>query len=688
MNVGIFLRQFKSAASEIVEDIRQGAGERYGAEKLSELSKLLPDSEEEKKLRSYQGERSRLGEPDLFMVMLVEVPSFRLRLDAMILQQEFDPAVTSLCVAARCLGDAARELLNCLELHSILHLVLRAGNYMNAGGYAGNAAGFRIASLLKLADTKANKPGMNLLHFVAMEAIKKDPGLLSFPSQLGHVGPASRLSEEGVQEDLSRLHSRVAALRDSVQTEAEIQQQTKHFLEAAEVKLEEAEAEVEALRMSSQALVEFFCEDDNSFKLEEACCIFYSFCHRFQKAVKENAERELQELRRAERERESAEKRRSIATCSVLELGQGQDDLERTLERNLSYTWHRRSLRHPEARRPSLRFAALESNTDTSHSLRDLSSDAMPVKQELNADNAQSKLGLNNDNVRCRQRLNADTPLSGQVLSSDTKHSQHGLKTDTLSSLQSLPVDSTPSQCTQPSDSTHRLRGLTTDTTHSSQELPTNTIYEQQNQTTDTMHPRPELSFDSALRSWGAVPQLSESISVMVTDRADAAAREPSPESAQLLRLVSERVLSQQTRLGTSSALEMDKQLRLVAPEPVPLLAQEAELPSPGSERMYPRVGETLECHTLVRGLRSYENLSTPVPRAAPSHCSKWKKEREAEEREGAKSPQSKDDARIGKEPVRGLRRGSVPRPAAPANTGIPRVRAKAEPACAEDAAS
>lgn len=36
------------------------------------------------------------------------------------------------------------------------------------GGYAGNAVGFRISSLLKLADTKANKPGMNLLHFVAM----------------------------------------------------------------------------------------------------------------------------------------------------------------------------------------------------------------------------------------------------------------------------------------------------------------------------------------------------------------------------------------------------------------------------------------------------------------------------------------------------------------------------------------
>lgn len=35
-----------SAANEIVADVRQGEGERYGAEKLSELCKLLPDAEE------------------------------------------------------------------------------------------------------------------------------------------------------------------------------------------------------------------------------------------------------------------------------------------------------------------------------------------------------------------------------------------------------------------------------------------------------------------------------------------------------------------------------------------------------------------------------------------------------------------------------------------------------------------
>ena len=35
------------------------------------------------------------------------------------------------------------------------------------GGYAGDAAGFKLNSLLKLTDTRANKPGVTLLHFVA-----------------------------------------------------------------------------------------------------------------------------------------------------------------------------------------------------------------------------------------------------------------------------------------------------------------------------------------------------------------------------------------------------------------------------------------------------------------------------------------------------------------------------------------
>ena len=43
--------------------------------------------------------------------------------------------------------------------------------------------------------------------------------------------------------------------------------------------------EAEALLKAQQSLVDFFCEDDVTFKLEEACNIFHSFNVRFQKAV-------------------------------------------------------------------------------------------------------------------------------------------------------------------------------------------------------------------------------------------------------------------------------------------------------------------------------------------------------------------------------------------------------------------
>ncbi|XP_072532752.1 uncharacterized protein [Salminus brasiliensis] len=325
LQVGIFLHHFKSTLGEIINDIREGRGQRYGSEKLNELYKLLPDSDEEQLLRAFRGERSQLDEVDLFLLHLVEIPSFRLRLEAMILQEDFDSAVTSVSTSARCLVTAATELMGCVELHFILRLVLKAGNYMNAGGFAGNAAGFRISSLLRLADTKANRPGMNLLHFVAMEAVKKDPSILSYHLKLSHVGPAARLSVEVVQEEFNELQRRVTTLQERVRTTSDLHTQIAPFLQSAELKLSELQLDVDCLFKAQHSLLEFFCEeDDGSFKLEEACATFHSFQQRFLRAAQENVLREQQYRRRLEREemeRERAGKRRSIASCSALEAG-------------------------------------------------------------------------------------------------------------------------------------------------------------------------------------------------------------------------------------------------------------------------------------------------------------------------------------------------------------------------------
>ncbi|XP_073679920.1 FH2 domain-containing protein 1-like [Garra rufa] len=138
----------------------------------------------------FDGNPKDLAPPDAFIHNLIHLPRYEVHLEALLLKEEFFPSYTAMKHDATVILNAVKELLSCEQLHNVLHLVLQAGNIMNAGGSAGNAVGFRLSSLLSLADTKANKPGINLLHFVALEAQKKD--LLMFPDKLQHVQQAAR----------------------------------------------------------------------------------------------------------------------------------------------------------------------------------------------------------------------------------------------------------------------------------------------------------------------------------------------------------------------------------------------------------------------------------------------------------------------------------------------------------------
>ncbi|XP_012885167.1 PREDICTED: FH2 domain-containing protein 1 [Dipodomys ordii] len=311
MNIGIFLKQFKKSPQSIVEDIHQGKSEHYGSETLREFLKLLPESEEVKKLKTFNGDVSKLSLADSFLHYLIQVPNYSLRIEAMVLKKEFLPSCSSLYTDIAILRTATKELMSCEELHSILHLVLQAGNIMNAGGYAGNAVGFKLSSLLKLADTKANKPGMNLLHFVAQEAQKQDAVLLNFSEKLHHVQEAARLSLDNTEAELRSLFVRTRSLQENVQQDGELCQQMEDFLQFAMEKLSELEHWRRELQGEAHTLIDFFCEDKETMKLDECFQIFRDFCTRFNKAVKDNHDRELHEQRQLQRLRELEQKRRS-----------------------------------------------------------------------------------------------------------------------------------------------------------------------------------------------------------------------------------------------------------------------------------------------------------------------------------------------------------------------------------------
>uniref|UniRef100_A0A8C4HS73 FH2 domain containing 3 n=1 Tax=Dicentrarchus labrax TaxID=13489 RepID=A0A8C4HS73_DICLA len=307
MNIGIFLRQFKRKCVN------------------AQVKQLL----------SFSGNLSALPEADQFMVQLVKVPGYEERLKGMVLREEFFPLMEEVKNSVAVMTKGANELLDCDDLHSVIRLVLKAGNYMNAGGYSANAIGFRMTSLLKLADTKANKPGMNLMHYVAKQAEDIDAELLRFPNQLEHIGLASRwICKEDVITDFEREVKKVKEVKLYSSRHPGILQQMETFLMA---KLADVESSLRELKTLSNAVAEYFCEDPATFKLEECCSIFHSFCKRFDTAVRENREREAAEQRHKRKESvRIAAKRRSTVSCQGPEPNQDSSSLESALHSFLS----------------------------------------------------------------------------------------------------------------------------------------------------------------------------------------------------------------------------------------------------------------------------------------------------------------------------------------------------------------
>lgn len=74
LNVNIFLKQFRSSNEEIIELVRNGEHDEIGAEKLRGLLKILPEFEELDMLKSFDGDKNRLGNAEKFLLQLLQVP--------------------------------------------------------------------------------------------------------------------------------------------------------------------------------------------------------------------------------------------------------------------------------------------------------------------------------------------------------------------------------------------------------------------------------------------------------------------------------------------------------------------------------------------------------------------------------------------------------------------------------------
>lgn len=454
----------------------------------------------------------------------------------------------------------------------------------------------------------------------------------------------------------------------------------------------------------------------------------------------------LKEQKRLERQREIEEKRRSLAVCTGLDLGPGlarephsrdQNELEKLLEKNLSYTWSRRSLRSLDSRRYSHQlqndshfhnsvlknFPELGSSPTSTGCLSNSSSDqettaelgisspdtdgtCSPTEQESSV----GRGGAAQDSTTstsCHSQRGQDFTVKrhgpDRVSYTLQSHQEMGLKIESENTRGHIVLNHQTSCTISATLSTEMPSRAKNQTSTRGQSFGL-MVMEKSLAAEGQSHNGNFKSVHHSQHPGGIHSHIESKADVLRYPRSESQMRSISdaPERAQINQhqvaemtgISSAAISDMGLKMHTNSEAAMTPVKEDWLPSSLPGFINSqpegfGDLPSsePEMERSYSRVGETVECHTLVKGLRSYDTLSpptSPLPRPAPSLCSKWRKEREGDLREGTApgSPTSKEEARTAKTPARsgiGGKRGLLSH--TPSNsTGILKVRSKNEP--------
>ncbi|KAK1897937.1 Inverted formin-2 [Dissostichus eleginoides] len=241
LNLNIFLKQFKCKNEDFVAMIQNGDRTEFDVEVLKQLVKLLPERHEIEHLKSFQGDKEKLANVDRFyaslpshwFLVIICHAGYQLRIECMLLcEEETSSVLDMLKPRAKLVAEACLSLRTSTLMPSFCKLILDVGNFLNYGSHTGNAAGFKISSLLKLTETKANKNRITLLHHILEEAEVNHPELLALPDDIEICEKAAGISLESVQSEASALLKRLNETAKKVSTsDEEVKEQYGNILQ-------------------------------------------------------------------------------------------------------------------------------------------------------------------------------------------------------------------------------------------------------------------------------------------------------------------------------------------------------------------------------------------------------------------------------------------------------------------------
>ncbi|XP_039923364.1 inverted formin-2-like isoform X3 [Hirundo rustica] len=303
--LSIFLKQFKCSNEEITAMIQKGDRSKLDAEILKQLLKLLPEDREINSLKSYKEEKSQLANADQFYLHLLEVPSYQLRIECMLICEETKILLECLWPKIQAIRTACETILTSHRLPVFCHLILKVGNFLNYGRHTGDAEGFKISALIKLTETKANQNNITLLHHILEEVEKNHTDLLQLPRDLDFVSKAAGIHIDIMQAEASANLKKLLEIEKCllVSTDDLKIQHGKSVQDSLNAS-KDLQKEFATIEKKKEELAVYLCEDRRKLSLEDVFSTMKTFREIFLKTLQENQERREQAAKSEKRKKQ------------------------------------------------------------------------------------------------------------------------------------------------------------------------------------------------------------------------------------------------------------------------------------------------------------------------------------------------------------------------------------------------
>nr|XP_013811108.1 PREDICTED: disheveled-associated activator of morphogenesis 1 [Apteryx mantelli mantelli] len=320
-NCNILLSRLKLSNEEIKRAIlTMDEQEDLPKDMLEQLLKFVPEKGDIDLLEEHKHELDRMAKADRFLFEMSRINHYQQRLQSLYFKKKFAERVAEVKPKVEAIRAGSKAVLQSSSLQQLLEVVLAFGNYMNKG-QRGNAFGFKISSLNKIADTKSSiDKNITLLHYLITIVEKKYPKVLRLHEELRDIPQAAKVNMTELEKEINTLRSGLRAVETELDFQkSQVQQAGDKFVSVVSQFITLASfsfSDVEDLLMEAKELfskaVKHFGEDTDKMQPDEFFGIFDQFLQAVTEAKQENENmrrRKEEEERRARMEAQLKEQR-------------------------------------------------------------------------------------------------------------------------------------------------------------------------------------------------------------------------------------------------------------------------------------------------------------------------------------------------------------------------------------------